>query len=249
MKKLTQLITESSIIFDDIEDVMIHLQDMGFKITIFNDLGSFRGLRNTFFGPGHFDDIYHKMNSYAFEPSDVNCYPVYVIALSKEFHPFSDCDLYLNVIKEAEVIRKRLRGCKVYYRIDTTSITGASMDSGIWGDIKKNLQITFHITHISSKISRKSINDRKSILEWLHLVVKTYKLTNIYSTRWGMDDITIGISTSEGHQDDIKKALVVLESQENLDKIIKGYKISKKDDYYNFLERDRHNILVTYSPV
>jgi len=33
MKKLTQLITESTVNFDSVEDVMIHLEDMGFKIT------------------------------------------------------------------------------------------------------------------------------------------------------------------------------------------------------------------------
>ena len=38
MKKLTQLIKESLINYDFIEDVMVHLEDMGFKIVIFNDM-------------------------------------------------------------------------------------------------------------------------------------------------------------------------------------------------------------------
>ena len=48
MKKLTQLITESTVNFDSIEDVMIHLEDMGFKIETFNDLGRIRGVKGSF---------------------------------------------------------------------------------------------------------------------------------------------------------------------------------------------------------
>ena len=44
MKKLTQLITESAINYDSVEDVMIHLEDMRFKIVTFNDLGGLRGI-------------------------------------------------------------------------------------------------------------------------------------------------------------------------------------------------------------
>jgi len=42
MKKLTQLITESTINYDSVEDVMIHLEDMGFKIVTFNDFGGLK---------------------------------------------------------------------------------------------------------------------------------------------------------------------------------------------------------------
>ena len=152
MKKITQLITESAINYDSVEDVMIHLEDKGFKIVTFNDSNSFRVKKNFFFGPGHFDDIYHKMNSYAFKPTKVDCYPVYIISLVKKFNPFSDCDLYGKVIREAETIRRRLNTCQVYYRLDTTSIQGATMDSGLYGDTEKNLQITFHITDKSYKV-------------------------------------------------------------------------------------------------
>jgi hypothetical protein len=248
MKKLTQLITESTVNFDSIEDVMIHLEDMGFKIEIFNDLGGIRGVKGSFFGPGNFDDIYHKMNSRAFQPSVVNCYPVYIISLVKKFYPFSDCDLYGKVVNEAEVIKRRLNTCKVFYRIDTTSITGASIDSGLYGDTEKNLQITFHITDKSYKISLKSINDRKSIINWFNLIVKTYKITNIYSTKWDLDSVSIKISTRYGYADEIKGALIALESQENLDKIVSGYKITKSSEAYTLLGTEYHDIIITYSP-
>jgi hypothetical protein len=245
MKELTQLITESTVNYDSVEDVMIHLEDMGFKIETFNDLGGYRGKKNLFFGPGHFDDVYHKVNSYAFKPSKVDCYPVYIISLAKKFNPFSDCDLYGKVIREAETIKRRLNTCQVYYRLDTTSIQGATMDSGLYGDTEKNLQVTFHITDKSYKVSDRSLSERKLIEEWLQLVVKTYKITNIYSLKWGIDDISISISTNYGYADEIKKALIALEMQSNLDKIVSDYKITKSSIDYEFLG---NSIIITYSP-
>ena len=247
MKKLTQLITESAINYDSVEDVMIHLEDMRFKIVTFNDLGGLRGKKNFLFGPGHFD-VYHKMNSYAYKPSKVDCYPVYIISLVKKFNPFSDCDLYGKVISEAETIKRRLNTCQVYYRLDTTSIQGATMDSGLYGDTEKNLQVTFHITDKSYKVSDRSLSERKLIEEWLKLVVKTYKITNIYATKWGLDDISISISTNYGYEEEIKKALVSLEMQENLDKIVSGYKISKSSIDYELLGSQSNSIIITYSP-
>jgi len=248
MKKLTQLITESTVNYDSVEDVMIHLEDMGFKIETFNDLGGYGGKKTLFFGPGHFDDVYHKVNSYAFKPSKVDCYPVYVISLVKKFYPFSDCDLYGKVVNESEVIKRRLNTCKVFYRIDTISITGASINSGLYGDTEKNLQVTFHITDKSYKVSDRSISERKSIEEWLHLVVKTYKITNIYSLKLGIDDISISISTNYGYAGEIKKALIALQMQSNLDKIVSDYKITKSSIDYEFLGNQVNSIIITYSP-
>jgi len=248
MKKLTQLITESTVNYDSVEDVMIHLEDMGFKIETFNDLGGYRGKKNLFFGPGHFDDVYHKVNSYAFKPSKVDCYPVYVISLVKKFYPFSDCDLYGKVVNESEVIKRRLNTCKVFYRIDTISITGDSINSGLYGDAEKNLQVTFHITDKSYKVSDRSLSERKSIEEWLHLVVKTYNITNIYSLKLGIDDISISISTNYGYADEIKEALIALQMQSNLDKIVSDYKITKSSIDYEFLGNQANSIIITYSP-
>lgn len=248
MKKITQLITESAINYDSVEDVMIHLEDMGFKIATFNDFGGLKGSKNFLFGPGHFDDTYHKVNSFAYKPTKVDCYPVYIISLAKKFNPFSDCDLYSKVISEAETIKRRLNTCQVYYRLDTTSIQGASMDSGLYGDIEKNLQVTFHITDKSYKVSDRSLTERKLIEDWLKLVVKTYKITNIYATKWGLDDISINISTNYGYADEIKKALITLEMQSNLDKIVSGYKINKSSIDYEFLGGQSNTIVVTYCP-
>lgn len=241
MKRLTQLINESSVNYDTVEDVMIHLEDMGFKIKTFNDLG---GL----FGPGHFDDTYHKMNSYARKPTKIDCYPVYIISLVKKFNPFSDCELYGQVIREAETVKRRLNTCQVYYRLDTTSIQGATIDGGLYGDTEKNLQVTFHITDKSYKISDKSLSERKLIEDWLVLVVKSCQITNIYSLKWGIDDISIIISSHNGYMEEIKVALIALEMQENLDEVVSGYKITKSSYTWEFVGQERHSIIITYSP-
>ena len=246
MKKLTQLITESKVNFEFIEDVMVHYEDMGFTIETFNEFGGHRGRRNYLFGSGSFEDTYHKMNSFSYKPTEVDCYPVYVISFIKKFHPFSDCDLYSKTISIAEGVKKRLSNCQVYFRIDTRSISGASLDSGFYGDTEKNLQVTFHITDKSVKISDKSIRDRESIMGWLNFVVKTYKISNIYSIKWGLDSISIKISTRYGNSDAVKRALVALESQENLDKIVSGYKITNSSETYDLLGTEA--IVITYSP-
>jgi hypothetical protein len=247
LKKLTQLITESKVNFEFIEDVMVHYEDMGFTIENFNDFGANRGLRIYLFGSGSFEDTYHKMNSFSHKPTEVDCYPVYVISFIKKFYPFSDCDLYSKTISIAEGVKKRLSNCQVYFRIDTRSIPG-SLDSGFYGNTEKNLQVTFHITDKSVKISDKSIRDRESIMAWLNLVVKTYKISNIYAIKWDLDSISIKISTRHGNSDGVKRALVALESQENLDKIVSGYKITKSSETYDFLGTEEHDIVITYSP-
>ena len=248
MKRLTQLIKESVVDFDSVEDVMIHFEDMGFKIEAFNDLGRIRDQKGPLFGPGNFESTYYKMNSYSYAPSKVACYPVFIISLKRNFFPFSDCDLYAKVINEAETVKRRLNTCQVYYRLDITSIQGSTMDSGLYGDIEKSLQITFHITDKSTKISEKSISERNDIKKWLESVVKIHKITNIYSIIWGTDDISINISTNYGYEKEINDALVSLEMQENLDKVASGWKIKKTIEDYQFLGNPANNIIVTYSP-
>jgi hypothetical protein len=78
--------------------------------------------------------------------------------------------------------------------------------------------------------------------------VKTYKISNIYSTKWDLDSVSIKISTRYGYADEIKGALVALEMQENLDKVVSGYKITKSSETYNLLGNENHDIIVTYSP-
>ena len=168
--------------------------------------------------------------------------------MAKKFNPFSNCDLYSKVISEAETIKRRLNTCQVYYRLDTTTIPGVTMDRGLYGDIEKDLQITFHITDKSYKVSDRSLSERKLIEEWLQLVVKTYKITKIYATKWGLDDISINISTNYGYADEIKKALIALEMQSNLDKIVSDYKIAKSSIDYEFLGSQSNSIIITYSP-
>ena len=196
------------------------------------------------FGSGSFDDTYHKMNSYSFRPSDVDCYPVYVVSLKKPFYPFSDCDLYGKVISECEVVRKRLNLCKVYFRLDLTNKQGASLDSGMFGDTEKLLSVTFHITDMSSKIGY--IKERKDIEKYLRNVCSRYKITNIFSTNWGINDISINISTNHGYN--INEAVDYLMNPDNLGNVVSGWNISKSNKEYEFMGQVKNQIVITFSP-
>jgi len=67
MKKLTQLINESMVDHDFIEDVMIHIEDLGFKIDIFDDIGGYRG---DLFSSGDITSEYEQINMFSWSPGD-----------------------------------------------------------------------------------------------------------------------------------------------------------------------------------
>ena len=186
MKKITNLIKESLVDFDTVEDVMIHLEDMGFKIESFNDVSGMRGYKKVLFSTGELISKYTQMNTYSHQPDEkVDNYVTYIIRLIKEFHPFTDCELYGKVVSESEVIKKRLNNCIVYYRIDTSNIRGNNTDGGSYGNTRKNLSVIFHITDKSKRVEHKSIMDRKKILNYFQSICRTYhNLASIASTEW-----------------------------------------------------------------
>lgn len=193
MKKITNLINESLVDFNTIEDVMIHLEDIGFKIESFNDLGGIRGVKKTLFSTGDLNSLYTQMNTYSFQPNEkVDNYITYIITLIKEFHPFTDCELYKKVVDEAEVIRKRLNKCDVYYRIGTSNIQGNNTSGGSYGNTPMNLSVIFHITDKSKRIEHKSIMDRKKILNYFQSICRTYRnLSNYNSSEWTEESIIL----------------------------------------------------------
>lgn len=193
MRKITNLINESLVDFNTIEDVMIHFEDMGFKIESFNDLGGLRGERKTLFSTGNLETPYTQMNTYSFQPDEkVDNYITYIITLLKEFRPFTDCDLYRKVVNESDVVKKRLNKCDVYYRIDTSEIRGNNTSSGSYGNTIKNLSVIFHITDKSKKIEHKSIIDRKKISSYFQYICRTHhNLANVNVIEWTEDGIIL----------------------------------------------------------
>lgn len=103
MKKITNLIKESLVDFDTVEDVMIHLEELGFKINLFNNFSG--GDRKILFSTGNLESKYSQINTYSYQPDkNTDNYVTYIIRLIKEFHPFTDCELYGKIISESEVI-------------------------------------------------------------------------------------------------------------------------------------------------
>ena len=163
MKKLTQLINESMIDHDYIEDVMIFIEDIGFKIDIFDDINGYKGHKYTLFSNGNITDQYSQMNMYSWSPDDSgsDTYITHVISLVRKINPFSDCEIYSKLIREAEAVKKRMHNCDTYYRI----LSGSS--SGQYTNVECDLTIIFLIIDKSKKISRESIDTRKNIKEFI----------------------------------------------------------------------------------
>ena len=164
-EKLTQLINESMINHDFIEDVMIHIEDLGFKIDIFDDINSHRGNKLTLFSNGNITDQYGQMNMYSWIPdydgSRSDTYITHVISLVKKINPFSDCEIYSKLIKEAETVKRRMYNCDTYYRI----LSGGN--SNQYSNVECDLTIVFLIIDKSKKISKESIDVRKNIQSFI----------------------------------------------------------------------------------
>jgi hypothetical protein len=91
MKKMTQLINESKMNFDSVEDYFLPFEDKGFQLETFNDIGGIKGDKRVFFGNELSGEINHI---YQWEPSSFGNHTIYILTYSKSFLPFTESDLY-----------------------------------------------------------------------------------------------------------------------------------------------------------
>ena len=113
MKKLTQLITESIIKDEYIEDYLIHFEDMGFTVDCFDEFT--RGCKNQLFSTGNVDDS--TVSLYSFEPTDNNLYVCHIIQLKKKIHQFSGDEIWSQIVNEMNSFKRKLPRCEVRYSI------------------------------------------------------------------------------------------------------------------------------------
>jgi hypothetical protein len=186
MKKLTQLIKESLINYDFIEDVMVHLEDMGFKIVIFNDIGGYKGKRNNLFASDK-----PEFNLYSFSPREgVNNYPCYIISLEKQFKPFEDDgSVYAGVVQNVELIKRRLKGCYVSYSMIT------KCENGDWANGDAKLTLNFYIVDKSAKLEPKLVQTLKDMETFIKDLIhnKHRKISMIYSITFKNDSIVLRV--------------------------------------------------------
>ena len=64
--------------------------------------------------------------------------------------------------------------------------------------------------------------ERKDIESYLRLVCKSYKIENIFSINWGINDISIDISTDYGYNKEVNGAVDCLMNPDNLSKVVSG---------------------------
>lgn len=229
MKKLTQLIKESLINYDFIEDVMVHLEDMGFKIVIFNDIGGYRGKRNNLFASDR-----PEFNLYSFSPREgVNNYPCYIISLEKQFKPFEDDgSVYASVVQNVELIKRRLKGCYVSYSMITKCENGDFAN----GDAK--LTLNFYIVDKSSIITDDMVSSLKGLESFIrNLISNSFKkISEFYVITYTTDSLILRISTHRNYPsvnlDIIKEAIEEIEIQCNSEFHLKTKVYFDDNSYY-----------------
>lgn len=210
MKKLTQLIKESLINYDFIEDVMVHLEDMGFKIVIFNDIGGYKGQRNNLFASDK-----PEFNLYSFSPREgINNYPCYIISLEKQFKPFEDGgSVYASVVQNVELIKRRLKGCYVSYSMLTKCENGDFAN----GDTK--LTLIFYIVDKSSKLEPKLVDILKDMETFIKDLIRNQyrKISRIYVITFKNDSIVLRVGDKsddyETSKETIEDVVLKIESE------------------------------------
>jgi hypothetical protein len=191
MKKLTQLITESLVKDEYIEDCLIHFEDMGFTIACFDQVGG-RG-RSKLFSTGAVDDSTHHL--YSFEPTNGHLYTCHIIRLKKKIHQFSDYEIWGQIVNEMNSFKRKLTRCDVYYSI--ASGTGYNALQNTESDVF----VSIFIVDKSEKIDQSWVDKRKSIWSdiwgFLGSDFAAKRLYNHTSIIWTKDTLMWRISITD----------------------------------------------------
>jgi len=140
MKKITELIRESQVTNDYIEDCLIHFEDMGFKITEFDNVSS-RNKKNNLFTSGDMD---HHL--YSFEPTNENKYVCHFITLSKSMRRYSDDQVWSQIVTEMNSFKRKLTRCEVHYTIN-------SGQDNMYNNVVAEIKIHIFVIDKSEKIN------------------------------------------------------------------------------------------------
>jgi hypothetical protein len=185
MKKLTQLIKESLVNFDFIEDCMLHFEDMGFTIENLNSLNSKK--RHYLFT----QEDKTGFNLYTHSPMEglVN-YPCYIVTLTKPFKPFEDQGTYLSVAQNVESLKKRLKDCYVSYSINT------EIENGDYTNGNGILTIVFYIVDKSSKISEEMTTSLRGLESFVRQLMngEFKKLSSFFGILFENNQIVLRIN-------------------------------------------------------
>lgn len=229
MKKLTQLIKESLVNFDFVEDCMLHFEDMGFTIENLNSLNSTR--RNYLFT----QDVKSGFSLYTHSPvQDVVNYPCYIVTLTKPFKPFEDQGTYLSVVQNAESLKKRLKDCYVSYSINT------KIENGNYTNGNGILTIIFYIVDKSSKISEEMTTSLIALESFIRQLMygEFKKLSSFFSIFFENDQVILRINKPRDYptinMDIIKETIEEIELQCNSEFHVRTK--SYFDEKYGYLE-------------
>lgn len=158
MKKLTNLILESQVTDEHIEDSLIHLEDMGFKIESFDNMVS-KLNRNHIFTDGEISTTNSSGTMWGYSPTGGRVYRCHHLILSKKIKRYSDCEIWTNVLSELNSFKKKMVACDVYYSFDM------SREGNVFMNDEVDMKIRIFVVDKSEKIDQSSVDRRQRTID------------------------------------------------------------------------------------
>lgn len=190
MKKITELIRESQVTNDYIEDCLIHFEDMGFKIAEFDNVSS-RKRKSNLFTSG---DI-SEGHLYSFEPTEGNNYVCHFITLSKSMRRYSDDQVWSQVVTEMNSFKRKLTRCEVYYTINSGQEINITLDRET--EFKIHIFVIDKSERIDPAVISKLEKLRSEIWEFIGRNVDGKRLYNHSSFLWTKNSLLWSIALFE----------------------------------------------------
>ena len=248
MKKLTQLITESLVKDEYIEDCLIHFEDMGFTIDCFDQV--FGGSKRTqIFSTGNIDDS--TIHLYSSEPTNNHLYVCHMIRLKKKIHQFSGDEIWGQIVSEMNSFKRKLPRCEVRYSISSGTGYNALQNS------ESDVFVSIFIVDKSEKIDQSWVDKRKSIWTdiwgFLGSDFNAKRLHDLTSIIWTKDTLTWKISLtnkesgSKGSSRRDKAIESVLNFANNDLKDKYSVTVDDEEDDDEFSGQTRKRLVITFS--
>jgi hypothetical protein len=190
MKKLTNLILESRVTDEYIEDCLIHLEDMGFKIESFDNV-YYRDRRSMIFTNGEISSS-GMSEMWGYDPTGGRLYRCHYLILSKKIRKYSDCEIWEKAVLELISFKRKLTRCDVYYTLDGTG------REGIHTNAETDLKIYIFVVDKSEKIDQSSVERRqqmwRDIYQFMESDPGTRRIKDIISFSWTEESLVLSVS-------------------------------------------------------
>jgi hypothetical protein len=139
-----------------IEDCLIHLEDMGFKIESFDNVTSSK-YRTPIFTDGEISNTDSSGRMWGYQPTEGRLYRCHHLILSKKIKRFSDSEVWTNVLSELKSFKRKMTRCDVYYSFSIG-------EGNVLMNDEVDMRIRIFVVDKSEKIDQSSVDRRQQMV-------------------------------------------------------------------------------------